>query len=57
MISVYSLSQSIMFLGVGCIAYGVQSSSFTIVIEGVILLWLGCSLTVSLLEKQALEDG
>lgn len=57
MISVYSLSGSIMFLGFAGILYGVQSSSLTIVIEGIILLWLGCSLTMSLIEKQALEDG
>jgi hypothetical protein len=57
MISVYSLSGSIMFLGFAGILYGVQSSSLTIAIEGIILLWLGCSLTMSLIEKQALEDG
>lgn len=53
----YSLAASIMLLGMGGIVYGVQTSSITITIEGIILLWLGTSITVSLLERQALEDG
>lgn len=53
----YSLAASIMLLGMGGIVYGVQASSITITIEGIILLWLGTSITVSLLERQALEDG
>ena len=46
--AIYPFSGTIMMIGMIAILYGIHSVSFTLLIEGFFLLWLGFSITVSI---------
>ena len=53
--ALYSLSGTIMILGVFAMLYGMLGSSLFIFIEGGILVWLGLAITMSVWEGKRLE--
>lgn len=44
-----------MLIGILAMAYGMQSMSITIFLEGIFLMWLSFSITSSVWEAQRLE--
>jgi hypothetical protein len=51
--ALYPFTGTIMVIGLGAMAYGVQSLSPILFFEGVFLLWLGFSLMVNIMEDSA----
>ncbi len=53
--ALYSLTGTMMMMGLAATLYGMQSSSCLLFLEGLILLWLSFSLTASVWESQRLD--
>jgi hypothetical protein len=52
----YGLTGSMMMVGLGAALYGIHTSSFSIFVEGLFLLWLGFSITTNMMEAYRLES-
>jgi uncharacterized membrane protein len=53
--ALYPLTGTMMLIGILAMAYGMQSMSITIFLEGIFLMWLSFSITSSVWEAQRLE--
>ena len=51
--ALYPFTGTIMVIGLGAMAFGVQQLSPILFFEGVFLLWLGFTITVNMMEDSA----
>lgn len=51
--ALYPFTGTIMVIGLGAMAFGVQQLSPILFFEGVFLLWLGFTITVNMMEESA----
>lgn len=53
--ALYSLTGTILLFGICAIQYSIYSSSLFMFLEGIMLLWLGVSLTFHVWEQERLD--